>query len=267
VETLFREAIDRERFQDGMSLLMTASQLRESFSELAQLKQWPEPAQLARGPMHPKLICFSSNKYQYSRFAAGLEAIRDVFEVMIPGFTDTQLPSSGEIAAEVLAQVIQENLSSEPFVLVGCLFGSLVAQLTAAHLERLGLHPSGLVLLDPPTQNWCSQSLYAISILTQATEYPVPGTTTDEQLATIGRYLQIHQEYQAIELATPNLVLRSEPLDSAKSLNSSIDARGGTHVPAKKASSPGQCTALTALRVNNWLLDRINSAVTGGKLS
>jgi thioesterase domain-containing protein len=260
VETLFREAIDREQFQDGMSLLMIASQLRESFNELPQLEQLPKFARLARGPMSPSLICFSTKTYQYLRFAAGLESIRGVFEIVIPGFADTLLPSSGEIAAQALARVVQEAFSDEPFALVGCLFGSTVAQLTAAQLERLGIRPSGLVLLDPPTQNWSSESLCAISILAQAVEYPASGATTDDQLIAAGRYLQFQQDHRSIQLATPTLVLSSEPYDSTRSLNPSIDLHDATHVQTRKTAPPWQYTALTALRVNNWLLDITNHA-------
>ncbi|MFE2758193.1 SDR family NAD(P)-dependent oxidoreductase, partial [Actinosynnema sp. NPDC059335] len=118
VETLLRKAIDADRTADGLDLLATAARL-------GALTDRPEaaPVALTTGFVPPSLVCLPSalaftGVDEYARFAAALEAMRDVTAVPLPGFAGGPLPAGAESLVDALADAVAGAGGGE-FALVG----------------------------------------------------------------------------------------------------------------------------------------------------
>ncbi|MFI6637963.1 type I polyketide synthase [Streptomyces sp. NPDC050504] len=154
VGALFRAAVRDGRMVQGMALLGAVAELRPSFTTAAEAGAVSPPVQLAKGPDAPVLICFPSpmalaGAQQYARFAAGFHDVREVHVVSPPGFADGEpLPVSVDAAVDHFARSVRELAGDAPFVLVGYSSGGQFAHATAARLERDGVLPAGIVLLD-----------------------------------------------------------------------------------------------------------------------
>ncbi|MGW1071286.1 type I polyketide synthase [Streptomyces sp. NPDC002537] len=151
---LFRAAVREGKMAAGTALLNAAADLRPSFRTAAELHGVREPVTLARGPQGPALICFPSpmalaGAQQYARLAAHFRDVRDVHVVTSPGFVDGEpLPVSVDAVVDHFTQSVRELAGDKPFVLVGYSSGGQFAHATAGRLEREGLPPAAIVLLD-----------------------------------------------------------------------------------------------------------------------
>ncbi|MFH8474154.1 type I polyketide synthase [Streptomyces sp. NPDC018000] len=154
VSELFRAAVRDGKMAEGTALLGAVAELRPAFTTAAQLGAVSPPVRLAKGPEGPMLICFPSpmalaGAQQYARLAAGFRDVRDVHVVTPPGFVDGEpLPASVDAAVDHLARSVRELAGDTPFALVGYSSGGQFAHATASRLERDGVTPAAVVLLD-----------------------------------------------------------------------------------------------------------------------
>ncbi|WP_277682101.1 thioesterase domain-containing protein, partial [Saccharomonospora azurea] len=141
-------------------LLTIVAELRETFDSPEDLVDPPELVRLARGDADPAIICFTApvalvgaGANSYSRFAANFRGVRDVWGIYPPGFATGQpLASSVEALIAVQAQaVLRQYSKGEDFVLLGTSSGGWFAHEVAHHLEREGVVPKGVVLVDTYT--------------------------------------------------------------------------------------------------------------------
>ena len=215
VETLLREAIAKHRHADGAALLMAVAALAPSFADLSTLDHLPSAVPHAGGPGLPKLICVSAVPNRYARFAQALDSMRDVLEITVPG---NPSPAGLDVAAEALAEAIRKACPVEPYALVTTALCDAVTRAAAHRLRHLGVPACGIAVLGPD-----DTADLVTTILDEATQ--ATSGTTDEHLATAGRYLRFREDPRPADPATPSLVV-----DAPQS-------------------------GMAALRITNWLID------------
>ncbi|WP_207919724.1 type I polyketide synthase [Micromonospora sp. KC207] len=151
---LFSEAARAGRLGDGLAILSAAANLRPSFESADEIDTPPVPVRLADGPARPRLLCLAApvatgGPHQYTRIAAHLKGRRPVSALGMPGFqTGEPLPGSAGAAVDLLTRSLREAIGDEPFALLGYSSSGILAVAVAGCLERAGLAPAAVVLLD-----------------------------------------------------------------------------------------------------------------------
>jgi acyl transferase domain-containing protein/thioesterase domain-containing protein len=137
-----------------LKTLPPLTRVRPSFGSVFDFGAIPEPARVAHGPNQPALVCVTSptgkaSTTQFARFAPAFRNHRDVWAIVHPGFMiGDLLPASEDALMEVHVAAIREHIAQSPFVLIGQSAGGLIASSLVSHLEKAGIMPAGLVLLD-----------------------------------------------------------------------------------------------------------------------
>ncbi|MFE0553683.1 type I polyketide synthase [Streptomyces pilosus] len=154
LSALFRQAIDRDRLDQGVAILDLAAGLRPTYAAASDLPDLPPVVRLASGPQEPGLFCFPSpaamgGAHQFLRIATAMRGTRDVSAVPMPGFADSEsLPATFTTVVEGCARQIREAAGDKPYVLLGYSAGGIFAHATARLLEQTGTGPRAVVLLD-----------------------------------------------------------------------------------------------------------------------
>jgi acyl transferase domain-containing protein/acyl carrier protein len=154
LSALFRQAIDRDRLDQGVAILDLAAGLRPTYATPDDLPGLPPAVRLASGPQKPGLFCFPSpaamgGAHQFLRIAAAMRGKRDVAAVPLPGFAENEsLPAAFTTVVEGAARQIRAAAGDKPYVLLGYSAGGIFAHATARHLEQTGTGPRAVVLLD-----------------------------------------------------------------------------------------------------------------------
>ncbi|WP_189135873.1 SDR family NAD(P)-dependent oxidoreductase [Wenjunlia tyrosinilytica] len=151
---LFRTACEQGRIDQGFALLQAAAELRPVFESPEESALVPAGVKLAGGDSGASLVCFSSyvalaGVHQYARFASAFRGERDVWALPTPGFGRGEpLPASLDAVARLQADSVLRCADGKPFVLLGSSSGGILALAAARHLEKSGLRPLGVALLD-----------------------------------------------------------------------------------------------------------------------
>ncbi|MFF8446002.1 SDR family NAD(P)-dependent oxidoreductase, partial [Streptomyces californicus] len=152
---MYRQASDVGSFDAAAELLMAASLARPTFSDPAQLAKRPALVPFVRGPQGPAVVCLTSisalaGPHQYFRFASALRDLRDVSVLTAPGYVDGEpLAEDLDALARLQAEaIVAEYPQSGSFAVAGSSAGGWLAHAAAAHLERMGVRPAGVVLMD-----------------------------------------------------------------------------------------------------------------------
>ncbi|MBO1417378.1 type I polyketide synthase, partial [Streptomyces sp. FH025] len=241
MERLLRKAVDVGRAQDGLDLLATASRLSPATDAPKA-----EVVALAAGFLQPSLVCLpsalaSSGIEEYGRFAAALEAARDVTAVTLPGFAGDPLPADADVLVQALADAA--SAVAEP-VLVGRSVGAWLALATAGELERRGARPSAVVLID----GYPDDLPGVLTGMLDAGHQVQP--VDDDRLVAMGRYLDLAGAPEPV--TAPVLLVgtgkRSWPRLSTTAQE--VLTVSGDHFTVLEEHS-----AATALAISTWLLD------------
>ncbi|MFD4659407.1 SDR family NAD(P)-dependent oxidoreductase [Kitasatospora sp. NPDC058444] len=241
MEQLLRKAVDVGRAQDGLDLLATASRL----SPATDAPKAGTVA-LATGFLQPSLVCLpsalaSGGIEEYGRFAAALEAARDVTAVTLPGFAGDPLPADADVLVQALAEAA--SAVAEP-VLVGRSVGAWLALETARELERRGARPSAVVLID----GYPDDLPGVLTGMLDAAHQVQP--VDDDRLVAMGRYLDLAG---APEPVTAPVLLVGTGKRSWPRLSTTVQevlTVSGDHFTVLEEHS-----AATALAISTWLLD------------
>ena len=212
---LFAEAVAAGKVPDGVALLGLAANLRPSFAAAAELERPPRAVRLADGPERPSLLCVPSpaamtGALQYARLAASFRDTRAVSALTLPGFVAGEpMPGSLGALVDVLAASVREEAGDEPFVLLGYSSGGVLAYALAAELERAGVAPAGVVLLD--TYEMGGPVVHAVhdmagGLLDRREEVGLDRA----KLTAMGRYLGLLGEADLANVRAPTLLLRAE---------------------------------------------------------
>ncbi|GAA0988636.1 hypothetical protein GCM10009555_070750 [Acrocarpospora macrocephala] len=154
VAELFRGAFRSGKAQEALGLLYAVARTRPMYDAPVDLREIPRPVTLANGAARPRLICVSSSTvtggvHQYARFAAHFRGERHVSALPLLGYAVGEgLPATMDIALGSIAESIAQASAGEPFVLVGHSAGGILAYGAASVLEKSGISPAGVVMLD-----------------------------------------------------------------------------------------------------------------------
>ncbi|MFE4600435.1 SDR family NAD(P)-dependent oxidoreductase [Kitasatospora indigofera] len=242
MERLLRKAVDVGRAQDGLDLLATASRLSPATDAPKA-----ETVTLAAGFLQPSLVCLpsalaSGGIEEYGRFAAALEAARDVTALTLPGFAGDPLPADADVLVQALADAASAVAAP---VLVGRSLGGWLALATAGELERRGERPSAVVLID----GYPDDLPGVLTGMLDAGHQVQP--VDDDRLVAMGRYLDLAGAPEPV--AAPVLLVGTGGKRSWPRLSTTVQEV--LTVPGDHFTVLEEHSAATALAISTWLLD------------
>jgi thioesterase domain-containing protein len=177
--------------------------------------------------------------------------------------------------AEVHVATIRRYLAHSPFVLIGQSSGGLIANFLASHLERVGLGPAAVVLIDtyPPEK---SQVIEKIGddfgqLLMERQNGPGDGTIDqwgDAWITAMIRYE--HFDLQPQETAAPTLFVHAQdglpgwPDDWRPDW---LFAHDAIDVPGNHFTMMEHHVDLTASAIETWLSNLTGANLTGANLT
>ncbi|MEU8378646.1 thioesterase domain-containing protein [Streptosporangium sp. NPDC048865] len=151
---VFRGAFRSGKAQEAFGLLYAVARTRPMYEEPVGPEEVPRPVRLADGAARPRLICVSSatvtgGVHQYARFAAHFRGERHVSAIPLLGYASGEgLPATVDIALGSIAESVALASEGEPFVLVGHSAGGVLAHGAAGVLEKRGILPEAVVMMD-----------------------------------------------------------------------------------------------------------------------
>jgi polyketide synthase 7 len=220
LNSLFAQAVQLGKPNEFIAFLDTASEFRLSFHGPADVGDAPDLTRLCSGPGAPGLICLPGfigqpAPQQFARFAAPFRDHRDVHALHQPGFVDGELlPADIDAILALHADAIARGHDGSPFALVGVSSGGLVAHALAGYLEKRGIQPSAVVLLDtygPHLGHVLSLFQGEIAGRLLSAHAEMGYATSDAWLTAMGRYNGF--DWTPLAPAAPTLLVRaSEPM-------------------------------------------------------
>jgi thioesterase domain-containing protein len=219
---LYAEAARAGRAAEIMDLIRRLAAFRPVFAGDADLDSIPGPVPVSRGPAAPALICVPSfagwsGAQEYARFARGFRGSRDVSVVPAPGFAAGEpLPASVGALAGLHAGNIRRSVAGAPFVLAGHSSGGLAAHAVATVLDRAGLAPAGIVLIDPYSAGRKEFSIQNWSLLPDAFLADDERQGSDAWLTAMAHYFSL--DWAGLETTVlPTLLVRAqEPMGGSQ---------------------------------------------------
>ncbi len=241
MERLLRKALDVGRARDGLDLLATASRLSPATDAPKA-----EAVALATGFLQPSLVCLpsalaSGGIEEYGRFAAALEAARDVTAVTLPGFAGDPLPADADVLVRALAEAASTVAAP---VLVGRSVGAWLALATAGELERRGARPSAVVLID----GYPDDLPGVLTGMLDAGHQVQP--VDDDRLVAMGRYLDLAGAPEPVTAPVLLVGTGKRPWPRLSTTAQDVLTVPGDHFTVLEEHS-----AATALAISTWLLD------------
>ncbi|WP_421107071.1 SDR family NAD(P)-dependent oxidoreductase, partial [Streptomyces sp. NEAU-S77] len=158
---LYIRAVENRQVEEAHEFALSGAALRPKFASAEQLAKPPAVVRLSPGDTGPHLICVCppvplplTGPDVYLRFAAEFAGTRRVSAIMPPGFDEGEdLPATDEVLVDVLATAIVEHVGDDTFSLAGASSGGVLAYEVAKELERRGVAPAGVALLDSYRMN------------------------------------------------------------------------------------------------------------------
>nr|WP_232327805.1 type I polyketide synthase [Kibdelosporangium sp. MJ126-NF4]CEL13384.1 Malonyl CoA-acyl carrier protein transacylase [Kibdelosporangium sp. MJ126-NF4]CTQ99073.1 Malonyl CoA-acyl carrier protein transacylase (EC 2.3.1.39) [Kibdelosporangium sp. MJ126-NF4] len=270
---MFKHAIEQNKANEFMAFLNHASYFRPQFSDPAELTAAPAPTWISRAGNADVLVCIpgfigATGAQQFARFVAPFHD-HEVSVLQHPGFAEGELlPEDVGALIRLHAQTVLEHYRDRRFTLVGLSSGGLVAQALAGYLEKLGVAPAGVVLLDTfgPHMGYLTRDLVPEFVSRLYDIHLDMGyAANDDWLTAMGRYVAF--PWRTHKLATPLLFARAtEPLIE---WNREYDwrttwrgAQSVVDVPGDHFSMMVEHAETTAAAVGEWL-----RRVTSGELN
>ncbi|MDT3398606.1 SDR family NAD(P)-dependent oxidoreductase, partial [Streptomyces sp. B1866] len=245
VEALFWEGHDTGRMEEAVELLAAASVFRPSFDAASAAAVAPPFVRLAQAsagdaadpggdpggggagergagapdgagaePAPPMLICLPtvaaiSSAYQYARFAAALQGLRDVWYAPAPGFVEGEpLPADVDAVTRMFADAVLRFTDGAPFTLAGHSAGGWLTYSVTSHLEGQGVFPEAVVTMDAylPDEGIAPvASALTSEIFDRVTEFVDVDYT---RLTAMGGYFHIFSGWKPPRIETPALFIR-----------------------------------------------------------
>jgi NAD(P)-dependent dehydrogenase (short-subunit alcohol dehydrogenase family) len=253
-----------------MSLTARVRRARE-IKTASTLPARTQPQRLAAGPERPALFCIPAlpvptGAMQYAHLGAALRDRRDVWVLPNPGFSHgEQLPADVETIAEIHAQAAQRCAAGAPFALLGLSSGGCVAHCVVNHLERSGIFPSALVLLDSFVPRDTPDSL--LKVVEQRWWQGLSlGAHHDDELTAMSWYFDLFRSWAPASIETPIVLARAMraigPLDSGSDgagehehLATWAQPHSVIDIPGDHYTITGSDAVSTADAIHRWLLN------------
>ncbi|MCP9210778.1 type I polyketide synthase [Streptomyces sp. NEAU-Y11] len=269
LSALYTQAFETGKWKEIFDLLHATAALRPRFGSTAELDRLPSTVRLSKGPAEAHMFCFSSclavaGIHQYARFAASLRGRRNVSALALPGFgRGESLPETADAVVAAQAEAVAEAADGAPIVLLGSSAGGWFAQAAAGHLERMGLQPAAVVLVDTYVPKSSILNQFGLSLMDGMTEREgVFVTMDDDRLSAMGWYLNLFGTWEPEPIRTPTLLVRAlEPLSTGSLKleelpdwrsfwelpHDIVDVRGNHFTMMEDHSTP------TAQAIEDWL--------------
>ncbi|MDI3284213.1 type I polyketide synthase [Polyangium sp. 15x6] len=178
----------------------------------------PSPVRLGHGGKPPVFVCLPSlaaptGPIQYARFATHLRDDRDIWVLPHPGFAlGEPLPRTAASVIDAHVENVLRCVDGHPFVLIACSSGGWVAHAVASELERRGISPAGVVLLDTYLIHEVTPRFKRALGRVWAAGMEIDPRTANE-LATMIWYFDLFAAWAPSPISAPTLVVRvAEPL-------------------------------------------------------
>ncbi|GAA1934277.1 hypothetical protein GCM10009738_02630 [Kitasatospora viridis] len=255
-------------------VLVSASELRTPFDSAERAGHGLPPVLLAEGAGPLPLVCFPaltalSGPHEYARFGQALAGRLTAHALPAPGYRPgSALPDSVEAFVRLQADAVQELYGERPFAVLGRSLGGCVAHAVTAELERRGVRPAGLVLVDSypmdtgevPGMEWWMPAMINGMLDRLGTQ---DLTLTDTGLTAMGAYLRTFGPWQPEPVTTRTLLLRADqPLPGTVRRPGGPDWRAFWRLPHESADIPGDHFSVledhsgsTADAVERWLAE------------
>nr|WP_103344208.1 type I polyketide synthase [Amycolatopsis sp. CA-126428] len=276
---LFRLGIEQGKERETWEILRAVSKLRSTFSAVAEATRIPKAVTLSRGPSPAKLIAFSSyaglgGVHQYARMAAAFRGTHELHAFPNPGFAKGEsLPISIEAAAAVLGEATLPHVEDGDFVLFGHSAGGLMAHATACYLERLGVRPAAIVMMDSfrPDDSAALGVSGPEMMAGLLSREDIAGRMDSTRLTSMDWYFRISGEWTPGEPAAPILFLRAaDPMgetepdpDGGKPWQPTWkEAHTVLEVPGDHFTMVESLAAGTAEVMRTWLAEHLPAELT-----
>jgi acyl transferase domain-containing protein/NADPH:quinone reductase-like Zn-dependent oxidoreductase/NADP-dependent 3-hydroxy acid dehydrogenase YdfG len=260
---LLQQAHGSDRTEELMSTLRAVAKFRPAFDAPPDPAEAPRPVRLAEGAQLPRLICVpstlaTSGPHQYATCARAFHGDRDTLALALPGYVaGEQLPADVEIAILTLAEAAQRAAAGAPFVLMGHSTGGTLAHAVANHLERSGVSPAGVVLIDTyPLQDITVSGVPVLNAMLSGEAGRA--MMNDTRLTAMVVYLELLADWALTELACPTLLVRAtEPMLGGSAEGDWKPSWGFPHTAIDAAgnhlSMMEQHADVTARVIQDWL--------------
>ncbi|NGO69938.1 type I polyketide synthase, partial [Streptomyces boncukensis] len=266
----YTEAFETGKWKEIFDLLRAIAALRPRFRTTEELDRLPKPVRLSKGEAHHPVFCFSSclavaGIHQYARYASALRGRRNVSALPLTGFgRGDMLPEDIDAVMASQAAAVAEAADGVPPVLLGSSAGGWIAHGTAVWLDRLGLPPAGIVLVDTYVPQSSILNQFGLSLMDGMTEREgVFVTMDDDRLSAMGWYITMFGDWAPKEeVPTPTLLVRAtEPLTpTTQSLQDLPDWRSFWDLPHETVDVPGNHFSImedyavqTAEAIEEWI--------------
>ncbi|HEY2062525.1 MAG TPA: SDR family NAD(P)-dependent oxidoreductase [Amycolatopsis sp.] len=219
VKEMFFDAVRGGRVEDGIALLGAAANLRPKFAGVADLAEPPRPLELAAGPAAPRLLAVPppaamGGAYQYAKLAAQFRGSRAFSALPTPGFLTGELvPADVEAMLDVLAESVRLGADGQPYALLGYSSGGVLAYALASRLEKAGLAPAAVVLLDSYEMDGGGEATadtvadMAAGMIEREEQY---GPFDRDKLTAMAHYLGLLEEVELADVAAPTVLVRPD---------------------------------------------------------
>ncbi|MDQ2583543.1 type I polyketide synthase [Saccharothrix yanglingensis] len=275
VKASFVEAVRDGRVEEGLALLGAAADLRPKFDGLADFGGSPRPLTLADGPRGPRLLAVPppagmSGAYQYARLAAEFRGTRALAALPVPGFgAGEPVPAGIDAVLEVLEASVRLGAGDEPYALFGYSSGGVLAYALAARMEKAGLPPAAVVLLDSYEMDAGGDATadtaadMAAGMLEREEEY---GPFDRDKLTAMAHYLGLLESADLVDVGVPTVLVRPDrrfttggdapaPADDSSWRTTWYRADAVVTVPGDHFSVVAADAGTTAAAVGAWLDD------------
>ncbi|MGV0771748.1 type I polyketide synthase [Mycobacterium syngnathidarum] len=194
-------------------MIRLAGQLRPTFSHLDADQPVPSLSRLATGNDHLALICFpsfmaGSGPLQYSCLASHFSGERDVFGIKLPGFeAGEHVPAGLDALIDMLRKAVEHIARQTDVALVGHSAGGWLAYMLATELQRTGIRPAALVLLDTYAPHQLDETVVR-TVLTQLNS-DADTLVDDIGLTATGAYINLFDNWEPeAPISSPTLIIR-----------------------------------------------------------
>ena len=211
-----RYALEHDTATIMLPLLERIASFRRTFDSPAAADEPLGMTLLCKGHLPLRLICIPSfvgpsGPYQFARLATGLPPARTAYAVTLPGFgRGASLPASREVLVDTLAEAIGAVGADDPFVLLGYSSGGVLAHAVAEALERGGVTPAGVMLLDvyEPEREELLGVLAAVLAKLLASEHQL-AAVEDHGLVAMGAYVRLLADWEPNPIKARSVLLRA----------------------------------------------------------